>query len=89
MPRGLGITDQDLLSLPSIDRSIKLPDGSIDWRFYAPTGSFWPTPTGWKLVDQTGSPSSSGVMAWIQSNQTIVFAAAGALLLLALMGRRR
>jgi hypothetical protein len=87
MPRhGLGITDEELLSLPSIDHTIKLPDGSIDWRFYVPTGNFWPTPDGWKLVNQA---SSSGVMAWIQSNQTIVFAASGALLLLALMGRRR
>lgn len=87
--RGLGITDQDLLNLPSLDRSVKLPDGSTDWRYLVPTGNFWPTPTGWKLVEPTSTPSSSGVIAWLQANQGIVFAAAGVLLLLAMMGRRR
>lgn len=87
----LGLTDQELLNLPSrsmADRLPELPDGSIEWRYIVSTGGLVPTQQGWVLPD-TASASPDRVMAWIQQNQTVVFAAAGALLLLALLGRRR
>jgi hypothetical protein len=78
-----GLTTDQLLSLPSIARSpALLPNGILDWRYLFNTSS--------QASDTPQSTSKpEGVMAWIQTNQNIVFAAAGVLLLLAVMGRRR
>lgn len=78
---GQALTTDQRLSLPSTT----LPAVMTDWRFLINTG-----PTG-KIEMATPAPSSSpgGVMEWIKENQNVVFITAGALLLLAVMGKRR
>ena len=76
----LGFTDQELLNLPSRVRSpALLPTGQLDYR--------------WLInVAQPDTPTSTnkpGLLEWLQSNQNVVFIGAGALLLLAVFGRRR
>ncbi len=81
----LGVTDQELLNLPSLNREPwLLPTGQIDWRYLVNLG-----PTGKLQIEESPADSTGGVMAWLKENQTIVITAAGALLLLALLGRRR
>jgi hypothetical protein len=56
--------DEQLLKLPSLRDPfpMKLPDGTIDWRFYLPIPDFWPTPEGWKYIpgSNTGGKTTTG-----------------------------
>ncbi len=82
---GQGATPEQLMSLPRMQRNpfelVYLKDGVRTSVNLAPAAIFSPD------VPETGSQNS--VLDWIKENQTAVFAAAGVLLLLAVMGRRR
>jgi hypothetical protein len=84
--------DEQLLKLPRLRDPfpMKLPDGTIDWRFYLPIPDFWPTPEGWKYIpgSNTGRKDNDW-MAWARQHQTALLLAGGAVLLFALLGRRR
>lgn len=83
--RGLGLaqpdTSYDLLNLP---RQTTIPEHSLDWRYLFNAG-----PTGKVQIEESPADSANGALAWLKQNQLIVLTAAGALLLLALLGRRR
>lgn len=72
-------SDYDLLNLPR-----QASQTALDWRYLVNLG-----PTGKLQIEESPADSASGAMAWLKENQTIVITAAGALLLLALLGRRR
>ena len=82
--------EEQLAKLPTYNPLRLLPDGSIDWRFYVPTGDLWPTPEGWKYIPGsiTGAKDNDW-MAWARQHQTALLLAGGAVLLFALFGRRR
>ncbi|GIU80923.1 MAG: hypothetical protein KatS3mg005_4161 [Bryobacteraceae bacterium] len=82
------VTTEDLLRLPSYNPVRVLPDGSIDWRFYVPTGDFWPTPEGWKFIPGSITGQTPAAL-WLDQHKTELLIAGGALLLLLLLGRRR
>lgn len=76
----LGLTDQELLNLPSQARSpALLPTGQMDYRWLINVSK----------PDTPTSTAKPGLLEWLQSNQNAVFIGAGALLLLAVLGRRR
>lgn len=82
------VSIEDLQNLPSSPPVRVLPDGSIDWRFYVPTGDFWPTPEGWKYIPGSIT-GQTPVSTWIDQHKTALLLAGGAVLLLVMLGRRR
>lgn len=76
------LTTEQLQDLPSSRSPIPtLPDGSPDYRFILPDLEM-----AWKWSPEI---EASGPSTWLKANQGVVLTAAGALLLLAIMGGRR
>lgn len=76
----LGLTDQELLNLPSQARSpALLPTGQMDYRWLINAAQ----------LDAPTATTKPGLLEWLQEHQNAVFIGAGALLLVAVLGRRR